>query len=156
MKKLVLFTSIAFLALSSCQDHKDSPEIVQALKVQEEFLQLADMVESKIAAEIDIKKASIDSCLAAGDSLTHLRAEQALELLRVQKEAFDHWKSTVVELPGHHHHEPGETCDHDHSKDHLLENMPDAELLQMQLELEERLKEIADKLGVKSEDKDAK
>lgn len=150
MKKVQLYFIVLFVAMASCKDKVDSPEIQQALVVQEEFMQLAGMVEDRIENELDEQKAALTVALEEGDSLAQAKMQVAVSLYENQKEAYQQWKSGVVEIPGHHHHEPGEPCQHDHSQDQILEKMSDGEILEIQKELKAKLDEIANTIGVDS------
>ncbi|NNE56179.1 MAG: hypothetical protein HKN32_09170 [Flavobacteriales bacterium] len=129
------------LTLAAC-GHKDSPQIKEALKIHEENLALSKSFQDQLQTEIDATRVAWNESLASEDTLTGVRLENTLKMLEEKKIALDAWTASVVEIPGHHHHEPGEPCDHDHSQDAILENLPDEEILNMQKELKQQLDAI--------------
>ena len=140
MKKWLIVASVA-LFLAAC-GHEDSPIIKEALTIHEECMTVSDALEGEINVEIDRLKTLLADSLNVENPGETMRLHNTLQALVASQEELAKWKSAVVEIPGHHHHEPGEVCEHDHSKDEILKNLPEEEILKMQQEMMANLADI--------------
>lgn len=140
MKKWLIVAAAALL-LAAC-GHEDSPTIKKALTIHEECMTVSESLEGEINLEIDRLKTLLADSLNVENPGETMRLHKTLQALVASQEELGQWKSTVAEIPGHHHHEPGEVCEHDHSKDEILKNLPDEEILKMQEEMMAALEDI--------------
>ena len=126
------------LLLTSC-GYEESPEIQKALAIQKEYQELGDSFKSQIEDEIASIRTSLSDSLNHSSPSETIRLNNTLEALVESQMSLEHWTKSIVELPGHHHHEEGEVCTHDHSRDAIIEELPDQEILKMQEELKAQL-----------------
>jgi len=147
MKYLLSVLSLVFI-LASCA-HEESPEIKEALAIQKNCQSLAADFEKRVTEEIIEVRSDLADSLNYSDSAKIMGLHSKLEALVAAQLALEHWNSNVVEVPGHHHHEEGEVCTHDHSRDAILEGLPDEEILNMQKELKSQLMELIKKSPVR-------
>jgi hypothetical protein len=146
MKYFIPILALVMMAWSCSPD--ESPEIKEALDVHAEMLELSSFLDSSITAEISRFQIAMADTLQTSDGGEALRVDNTMKNLVACQLALDEWRSTVVEIPGHHHHEPGEVCDHDHSQDAILAGLPDLEILQMQKDLLAALLSIQEKAAI--------
>lgn len=116
--------------------------------VHADMLDMSSSLDSSVNAEIARLQDAILDSLQTSNAEEAMRVENTIKNLVACQMALKEWKSTVVEIPGHHHHEPGEVCDHDHSQDAILEALPDSEILQMQRDLYDALLAIQEKAAI--------
>lgn len=146
MKYFIPILAIVVMAWSCTTE--DSPEIKEALKVHETMMQESADLDSSITAEISRLQEAIIDTLDSSMLVETARIDGTLKNLVECQAALKEWKATVVEIPGHHHHEPGEVCEHDHSQDAILAGLPDADILKMQKELYNALIAIKEKAAI--------
>jgi hypothetical protein len=161
--------------VSSCGDSApaDSAELAEAKVVHEAIVAQSDSLHEVIAGRLGAVRDSLASAHAAGDSAaiaSWTTLEQQLNTIDLQ---FHDWMQTMVEIPGHahdhaHDHGDGEAGEagheshdhgdgeaghegHDHAHDHgagaSLEGMSDAQILEIQKELQSRLSAIEAELN---------
>ncbi|MEY5043062.1 MAG: hypothetical protein RJA19_289 [Bacteroidota bacterium] len=158
--------------VSSCGDSApaDSAELAEAKVVHEAIVAQSDSLHEVIAGRLGAVRDSLASAQAAGDSAaiaSWTTLEQQLNTIDLQ---FHDWMQTMVEIPGHahdhahdhgdgeaghegHDHGDGEAGHegHDHAHDHgagaSLEGMSDAQILEIQKELQSRLSAIEAELN---------
>ena len=140
MKNWLIVAAVAVI-LAAC-GHEDSPTIKEALSIHEECMTISESLEGEINVEIDRLKTLLADSLNVENPGETMRLHNTLQALVASQEELSQWKSTVVEIPGHHYHEPGEVCEHDHSKDEILKNLPEEEILKMQQEMMSNLEDI--------------
>ena len=149
--------------VSSCGDSApaDSAELAEAKVVHEAIVAQSDSLHEVIAGRLGAVRDSLASAHAAGDSAaiaSWTTLEQQLNTIDLQ---FHDRMQTMVEIPGHahdhaHDHGDGEAGEaghesHDHAHDHgagaSLEGMSDAQILEIQKELQSRLSAIEAELN---------
>ena len=146
MKYFIPILALVMMAWSCSSE--ESPEIKEALKVHGEMLDMSISLDSSVSAEITRLQVVILDSLLTSNETEAIRIENSIKNLLACQIALNEWRSMVVEVPGHHHHAPGEVCDHDHSQDAMLEGLPDSEILAMQNDLFDALREIKAKAAV--------
>ena len=155
------------LVVASCGDSApaDSAELAEAKAVHEAIVAQSDSLHEVIAGRLGAVRDSLASAVATGDSAaiaSWTTLEQQLNTIDLQ---FHDWMQTMVEIPGHahdhahdhgdegHDHGDGEAGHegHDHAHDHgagaSLEGMSDAQILEIQKELQARLSAIEAELN---------
>ncbi|MEO0403903.1 MAG: hypothetical protein AAF193_03435 [Bacteroidota bacterium] len=134
-----LFVFLA-IAMCSCHSHEDSPTIKEAVEVHKNMRALYSDLESIAIAKKEevkghLKEAEMNADTLSAEKLASLNAE--LEKLHQDLAT---WKENLVEVPGHCFHEEGEPHEHHHHAH--LEGLTDEEMLKLQQELEQQLKDI--------------
>jgi hypothetical protein len=126
MKKLILSALVA-IALVSCEEKKDSVQITEAISIHQNM----KAVHSEL-----------NGMLESGDSSTLVALANAGNIINGLQSELSDWDTELVEIPGHCFHEEGEAHEHDHAEEARLAKLSDQEILDIQKELDVKLKEI--------------
>ena len=148
------------LVVASCGDSApaESAELAEAKAVHEAIISQSDSLQEVIAGRLGEVSDSLAYAQVAGDSAAIERWTTRGQQLNTIDLQFHDWMHTMVEIPGHAHdhaHDHGDGEDghagHDHSHDHAaeaaLEGLSDAEILEIQKELQARLSAIEAELN---------
>lgn len=137
-------------AMAACHTHEDSPTIKEAVEVHKNMRTLYQDLESIAEAKKQEYMEAMDQAKQNADTAS---AEQLVKF-NEQLESIHHdlasWKENLVEVPGHCFHAEGEPHEH-HDQPHL-KDLSEEEILELQKELENQLKQLEGKLkGLKTE-----
>lgn len=147
MKKnraIYFFLGLFAFAMAACHTQEESPTIQEALEVHKSIRTLYQDLEDIADAKKEELKTAMKQAKQNADTAA---AEQLMsfnkQLNGIHKDLAD-WKENLVEVPGHCFHAEGEA--HEHHEQPHLKDLSDAEILELQKELEAQLKELEEKL----------
>lgn len=109
---------IGLLFLIACQDHEPDPKLKEAFETHELALKFQDSLKTELA---DLAERTLSP-----------EQQGLIDELAKKHEA---WEDNLVEVPGFaHDHDHGHDHDHDHdhAEEEMMENLPPAEVLQIQ------------------------
>jgi hypothetical protein len=143
MIKYWFFGVILLVGVLACHNHDDSPEIKQAKAVHEGMI----LLHAQLDSIIDLKTVACNQLMASAESQNDsLRLDQLQGMYTGLVSLHDQlaqWKEGLVEVPGHDHtHADGEHHHHDRESEAVMKDLSDAEVLEIQQQLEANLKEI--------------
>lgn len=149
MKKIpllsLLFAFAMVTCLLACHDHEESPTLKEAVEVHKNIRQLCGDLEDGIDQQMTAIEAQLNDASGQADSIAAVQlAKVNAELVDLQGE-LKSWKDDLVEVPGHCFHEEGEPHEH-HDQAHL-KGLSDAEILEIQKELEAELNVLSEQLN---------
>lgn len=140
----VLFAFAMVASLLACHDHEESATIKEAVEVHKNIRLLCGDLEKGIDEQMKTIELQLNQGAEQADSLTAVQlAKVNTELNKLHEDLAD-WKTNLVEVPGHCFHAEGEPHEH-HDQAHL-KGLSDQEILEIQNELEQELKAIANQL----------
>ena len=141
----LLFAFTVITCLLACHNHEESPALKEAVEIHKNIRQLCGDLEDGIDQQMTVIEAQLNDASVKADSIT------AVQLAKVNAELVDlrgglkNWKDDLVEVPGHCFHEEGEPHEH-HDQAHL-NGLSDAEILEIQKELEAELNVLSEQLN---------
>jgi len=122
----LIISCIGLSFLTACHSHEQSPELLEAMEVHKQIIE----VEKEVKQKFEESKTGLSDSLAI---------QQLDELQGKYKE----WQSNLVEVPGMEHDHDHHDHDHDHDHDHGQElKITDALMLEVQKSLLQELKSI--------------
>jgi hypothetical protein len=141
MKKLILSALVA-IALVSCEEKKDSVQITEAISIHQNMKAVHSELNGMLDVQYQRYEAFVEMVSESGDSSTLVALANAGNIINGLQSELSDWDTELVEIPGHCFHEEGEAHEHDHAEEARLAKLSDQEILDIQKELDVKLKEI--------------
>lgn len=141
MKRLILSALVA-IALVACQQKEDSAEIKEAVGIHQNMKAVHVELNGMLDVQYKRYEAFVEMVKESGDSGTMVALANAGSVIQSLQSELKAWDNELVEIPGHCFHEEGEAHEHDHAEEARLAKLSDQEILDIQKELDAKLKEI--------------
>ncbi|MFT4679521.1 MAG: hypothetical protein ACI9RU_002695 [Litorivivens sp.] len=141
MKKLILSALVA-MALVACQEKEDSVQIKEAIVIHQDMKAVHVELNGMLDIQYERYEAFVEMVQASGDSGTMAALANAGSVIQGLQSDLTAWDNELVEIPGYCFHEEGTAHEHDHAEEARLAKLSDQEILDIQKELDIKLKEI--------------